>query len=222
MVRAVSLSMPSITVDIWSDIACPWCFIGKRRFESALKKFAARDEIEITFHSFELAPDTPSDYAGSEVDFLVSHKGMAPDQVRKMLAQVTEIAASEGLKFDFDSVQHANTNRAHQLLHFAKTQGKQTELNEVLLSAYFEQGRNVGSIDELVELAVSVGIDAAGARDALETGVFEASVREDIEQSQQIGVTAVPFFVFNRKYGVSGAQDSSTFLEVLEQVQNEG
>ena len=210
--------MASITVDIWSDIACPWCFISKRRFESALEKFAGRAEVEITFHSFELAPDTPRDFTGSEIDFLVAHKGMAPDRVSEMLAQVTQIAAGEGLNFDFEAVRHANTGLAHQLLHFAKTRGRQAELNERLLSAYFEQGRNVGSVDELVALAEEVGIDGAGARAALETEVYAPAVQEDLDQAKQIGVTAVPFFVFNSKYGVSGAQDESAFLEVLQQL----
>lgn len=213
--------MASITVDIWSDIACPWCYIGKRRFEKALERFEGRADVEVTFHSFEIAPDTPSDFTGSEVEFLVQHKGMAPDQVRAMLQQVAAVAAEEGLEYDFDSLKHANTNLAHQLLHFAKSRGKQAELKQALLSGYFEKGRRLGTIDDLVILASEVGLDERGARAALETGVYAAAVDEDVAQAQSYGISSVPFFVFNSKYGVSGAQDSDAFVQVLEQVSSQ-
>jgi len=115
--------MASITVDIWADIACPWCYTGKRRFANALAQFDAKNGVEVTFHSFEIAPDTPADFAGTETEFLVAHKGMDAEQVRAMLEQVTTVAAEDGLEYDFDSVQHANTNLAHQLVHFACSQG---------------------------------------------------------------------------------------------------
>ena len=116
-------------VDIWSDIACPWCFVGKRRFEAGAAEFIADGgTLEVEFHSFELAPDTPVDFDGTEVDFLVSHKGMPAAQVTQMLGQMTELAAGEGLAYDFDAVQHTNTVKAHELLHFAKSKGKQVEM----------------------------------------------------------------------------------------------
>lgn len=213
--------MASLTVDIWSDIACPWCYIGKRRFEKALERFGKGDDVEVTFHSFEIAPDTPKDFAGSEVDFLVEHKGMSANQVRAMLQQVTAVAAEEGLEYDFDALKHANTNLAHQLLHFAKSQGKQAELKQALLSGYFEQGRRLSTIDDLVALATEVGLDERGARAALETEVYAAAVEDDIAQAHSYGVSAVPFFVFNHKYGVAGAQDTDAFVQVLEQVTTE-
>src|SRR5699024_1912255 len=209
-----------LSVDIWSDIACPWCFIGKRRFEKAVEEFGT-DRVDVTFHSVELAPDTPADFAGSEIDFLVKHKGMGADQVKKMLGQVTTIAASEGLNYDFESLQHTNTVLAHQALHFAKSAGKQAELKERLLAAYFEEGRHVGRVDELVALGEDVGLDGAGLRDALESGVYLDAVEEDIAQAQALGVSGVPFFVINNKYGVSGAQESQNFLAVLNQIADE-
>jgi len=209
-----------LSVDIWSDIACPWCFIGKRRFEKAVEEFGT-DRVDVTFHSFELAPDTPADFAGSEIDFLVKHKGMGGEQVKKMLGQVTTIAASEGLNYDFDSLQHTNTVLAHQALHFAKSAGKQAELKERLLAAYFEEGRHVGRVDELVALGEDVGLDGAGLRDALESGVYLDAVEQDISQAQALGVSGVPFFVINNKYGVSGAQESQNFLAVLNQIADE-
>ncbi len=131
-----------ITVDIWSDIACPWCYIGKRKFEAGLAEFDGRDDVEVTYHSFELAPDTPVDFDGSEVDFLVRHKGMPADQVRGMLDQVRGIAAEVGLDYDFDRLQHTKTLKAHEALHFAKAHGRQADLAERLFQAYFEQGRH--------------------------------------------------------------------------------
>ena len=129
-----------IKVDVWSDIACPWCYIGKRKFEAGAEGF----DVEVEYHSFELSPDTPVDFDGSAADFLATHKGMPIEQVRPMLAQVTAVAADVGLDYDYDALQHTNTVKAHQLLHFAKAQGKQIEMKERLLRAYFVEGRHVG------------------------------------------------------------------------------
>ncbi|RXR25809.1 DsbA family oxidoreductase [Oerskovia turbata] len=210
-----------VKVDIWSDVACPWCYVGKRRFETALAGFAGRDdapEVEIEYHSFELAPDTPVDFEGTEVDFLAKHKGMPAGQVEQMLGQMTTVAAAEGLAYDFDALQHTKTLKAHELLHLAKSRGKQVEMKERLLKAYFEQGRHVGRIDELVALATEVGLDADEVRTALESGQFEDDVEQDIAQARAYGISGVPFFVFNGKYGVSGAQDPAVFTQVLDQV----
>lgn len=210
-----------ITVDIWSDIACPWCYIGKRRFENAVEAFeldAEAPRVEVTFHSFELSPDTPVDFEGSETDFLSRHKGMPADRVAEMLAQVTGIAAGEGLSYDFDAVHHTNTVKAHELLHFAKGKGAQHEMKERLLKAYFEEGRHVGHVDDLVSLAAEVGLDEAEARAALESGEYLSEVRADQAQAQAYGIQGVPFFVIDGKYGVSGAQESGTFENVLREV----
>ncbi|MDF2847823.1 MAG: DsbA family oxidoreductase [Oerskovia sp.] len=210
-----------VKVDIWSDVACPWCYVGKRRFETALAGFAGRDdapEVEIEYHSFELAPDTPVDFEGTEVDFLAKHKGMPAGQVEQMLGQMTTVAAAEGLAYDFDALQHTKTLKAHELLHLAKSRGKQVEMKERLLKAYFEQGRHVGRIDELVALATEVGLDADEVRAALENGDFADDVEQDIAQARAYGISGVPFFVFNGKYGVSGAQDPAVFTQVLDQV----
>ncbi|MBD1272308.1 DsbA family oxidoreductase [Aeromicrobium tamlense] len=203
-----------VKVDIWSDIACPWCFIGKRRFESALQDFDG--EVEVEFHSFELAPDTPVDFEGSEVDFLAHHKGMDAGQVEQMLTQMTALAADEGLSYDFEALRHTKTLLAHQALHFAKEHGKQIELKERLLSAYFEQGRHVGRVDELVALGAEVGLDADALREALESGRHADDVEADIAQARAYGISGVPFFVFDGRLGVSGAQAPETFRQVLD------
>jgi len=205
-----------VKVDVWSDIACPWCFIGKRRFERAVADWDG--DVEVEFHSFELAPDTPVDFEGSEVDFLAHHKGMDPAQVAQMLQQMTALAADEGLSYDFDALRHTKTLLAHQALHFAKAHGRQSQLKERLLSAYFEQGRHVGRIDELVELATEVGLDGDELRRDLESGRYAADVEADIAQARAYGINGVPFFVFDGRLGVSGAQAPETFREVLDRV----
>lgn len=208
-----------IKIDVWSDVACPWCFIGKRKLEAGIQQFGG--EVEVEFHSFELSPDTPDDFVGSTVEFLAERKGMPVDQVKQMLERVTGIAASVGLDFDFDAVKHTKTLRAHELLHFAKAHGKQREMKERLMSAYFEQGRVVSDIDELVSLATEVGLDAEAVRSALTERTYSEDVAADIAQARAYGIQGVPFFVVNGKYGISGAQEASTFAAALEQVRDE-
>src|SRR5215207_8773235 len=202
-----------IKVDVWSDIACPWCYIGKRKFEAGAEGF----DVEVEYHSFELAPDTPVDFAGSEIDFLVTHKGMAAEQVRPMLEQVTAIAAEVGLDYDFGALQHTNTVKAHQLLHFAKAQGKQIQMKERLLRAYFVEGRHVGRAEDLADLAAEIGLDRDAALSALEADEYLAVVHADQEQAMRYGIRGVPFFVIDGKYGVSGAQSPETFAQALKQ-----
>lgn len=210
-----------IKVDIWSDIACPWCYIGKRKFEAGLAQFAGKDSVEVEYHSFELSPDTPIDFEGSAADFLAHHKGMQLGQVTQMLERVTGIAAEVGLSYDFDNVKQTKTLKAHELLHYAKAQGKQNEMKERLLKAYFEEGAHVGKIDQLVRLAQEVGLEESGTRAALESGTYADDVQADIDQARAFGISGVPFFVFDNKYGVSGAQGAETFTQILDQVASE-
>jgi predicted DsbA family dithiol-disulfide isomerase len=208
-----------IKIDVWSDIACPWCYIGKRKFEDAAGRFDG--EVEVEYHSFELSPDTPVDFEGDEVDFLAGHKGMPADQVRGMLDHVTGVAAEVGLDYDFGSLHHTNTVKAHQLLHFAKARGLQLEMTERLLAAYFVEGRHVGRVGDLADLASEVGLDRDEVVLALETDRHLADVRADQQQAQSFGITGVPFFVLEGKYGISGAQAPEAFLGALQQVQAE-
>ncbi|MEH3034554.1 MAG: DsbA family oxidoreductase [Aeromicrobium erythreum] len=208
--------MTNVKVDVWSDIACPWCYVGKRRMEAAVERF--RDEghdVELEYHAFELSPETPVDFDGSEADFLAAHKGMPREQAESMLAQMTELAATEGLDYDFGSLQHTNTVLAHQLLHHAKAHGKQVELKERLLSAYFTEGRHVGRVDDLVALAAEVGLDPDEARAALESDRYLDAVRADQQQAIAYGIRGVPFFVLDGRLGVSGAQDPDVLLGAL-------
>ena len=210
-----------IKIDVWSDIACPWCYIGKRNLENGLATTASDEdapEVEITYHSFELSPDTPVDFAGDELDFLEGHKGMPRERVRELLDNVTGVAANAGLEYRFDILQHTNTVKAHELLHFAKEQGAQQAMAERLMAAYFTEGRHVGRIDDLVALAAEAGLDADAAREALESGRHLPDVRADQAQAQAYGIQGVPFFVIDGKYGVSGAQPAEAFAQITRQV----
>ncbi|WEK60024.1 MAG: DsbA family oxidoreductase [Candidatus Microbacterium colombiense] len=211
------MSQP-ISIDIWSDIACPWCYIGKRNLEKGLEAVAGDDdapEVTVTFHSFELSPDTPVDFDGDEIDFLAGHKGMPRDQVEQMLSNVTGVAQNAGLEYRFDLLQHTNTVKAHELLHFAKAEGVQHAMEERLMSAYFTEGKHVGRIDDLVELAAEVGLDADRAREALESSRHLPDVRQDQDQARAYGIQGVPFFVIDGQYGISGAQPPAAFENVL-------
>lgn len=209
-----------IPVHIWSDIACPWCYIGKRRFERGVASFRAEHgvDVEVEYHSFELAPDVPVDFEGSAADFLAAHKGISREQVEAMHAQITELAAAEGLRYDFAAVRQTKTLAAHRLLHWAKAQGREVELVERLFSAHFEQGRHVGRQDELAAIAGEVGLDEAEARAVLAEETFADAVQQDIAAARQLGITGVPFYVIDGRYGVSGAQAAETFAAALAQV----
>ncbi len=217
------MSQP-ITIDVWSDIACPWCYIGKRRLERALADFGAdpaAPEVRVVYHSFELSPDTPVDFEGTEVDFLASHKGLPTDQVEAMLAQMTELAATEGLTYDFGSVQHTNTLLAHELLHHAKAQGLQAEAKERLLRAYFTEGRHLGRAEDLADLAAEIGLDRSETLTALTDHRHRADVQADLDQARAYGIGGVPFYVVDGQYAVSGAQTPDVFRSALRQAVGE-
>ena len=213
------VSVSPIKVDIWSDVQCPWCYIGKRKFEAGAAAFGG--VVEIEYHSFELAPDTPVDFDGSPVDYLSQRKGMPVEQVTLMLANVTGIAASVGLDYDYDHVHQTNTVKAHELIHYAKSEGRQLEMKERLLKAYFVDGRHVGRIEDLADLAAEIGLDRAEVVRVLTDETYLADVKADVAQAVAYGIQGVPFFVIDGTYGVSGAQDATTFTKVLEQVRTE-
>ncbi len=209
----------AIKVDIWSDVQCPWCYIGKRKFEAGAAQFGG--DVEIEYHSFELSPDTPVDYEGTPVEYLAQRKGLPHAQVEQMIDRVVGIASSVGLDYHYDDIHQTNTVISHELLHFAKAHGRQLEMKERLLKAYFINGEHVGRIPDLVEIAVELGYDRAEVTEALESHRYLADVKADVALAQEYGIQGVPFFVIDGKYGVSGAQDAATFANVLEQVRSE-
>lgn len=204
-----------ISVQIFSDVQCPWCYIGKRKFEAAVAEFDG--DVDIVYRSFELAPDTPVDYEGSTVDYLSERKGLPLEQVHQMLDRVTQIASSVGLDYDFEHVHQTNTVLAHELLHFAKAHGLQLELKERLLRAYFVEGRHVGRAEDLADLAADVGLDRDAAAESLADHRHLADVKADMAQAVAYGIQGVPFFVIDDRYGISGAQEPAAFLGALQQ-----
>lgn len=209
----------AIKVDIWSDVQCPWCYIGKRKFEAGAKEFGG--DVEVEYHSFELSPDTPVDFAGTPADYLSQRKGLPLERVAEMLERVTGIAASVGLDYDYDAMHQTNTVKAHELLHYAKSKGRQLEMKERLLKAYFINGEHVGRIEDLADIAAELGFDRADVVRSLESNEFLPAVKADVAQAAEYGIQGVPFFVIDGKYGISGAQEASTFAAALQQVRDE-
>jgi len=209
----------TIKVDVWSDVACPWCYIGKRKLENAIREFEAKGgSVEVEYHSYLLNPEMPVDYEGSQKDYLSAHKGLPLTQVETMSDRVKRIASDVGLHYDFDNQVMTNTILAHQLIHFAKSKGKQTEMKERLMAAHFVEARHVGKVEVLAELAAEIGLDRQEANDALEDKRYLGDFEADVAQAREYGITGVPFFVLQGQYGISGAQESTTFLNAFEQI----
>ena len=208
-------------VDIWSDVVCPFCYIGKRKFEKALAQFAHRDEVEVVWHSFELTPDFQPIPGESIHESLAKKKGVSVEEGRKMNDFMTGVAREVGLAYDFDRTIPANTFLAHQLIHLGAHHGRQDTTKERLMAAYYLEGQNIGDLDTLVKLGTEIGLNATESRAALTAGTYAEAVRLDEYEAQQINVRGVPFFVFEDKYAVSGAQPSELFAEVLEKVWDE-
>jgi len=202
-------------IEIWSDVMCPFCYIGKRNFEMALADFPDKDKIEVEWKSFQLDPTVPEVATESQEDYLVKRKGMSREQVKGMLANVTEMARQAGLEYHLDKSVMVNSQKAHQLIQFAKTKGLGDEIEEKLFSAFFTEGKNIADTDTLIELGNSIGLEKQAIESALNDEQYKNLMDKDIQEARAIGVTGVPFFVFNRRYAVSGAQPPQAFLETL-------
>ncbi|MFL6119930.1 DsbA family protein [Actinophytocola sp.] len=198
-------------IEVWSDIVCPWCYIGKRRLESALASFG--HEVDVEWKSFQLDPEFPRDKAVPVYDALAEKFGGGRDQVREMTARVTALAEVEGLKYDYDRGVMVNTFDAHRLAHHAKSQGLGPEMHERLMRAQLVEGETLNDVDTLVRLAEEVGVE--GARPVVTSDQYTADVEADIREARQLGANGVPFFVLDRKYGVSGAQPVEVFEQAL-------
>lgn len=222
----------SLRVDIWSDIACPWCWVGKRRLEQALERFAHADAVEVEWHAFELDPSAPRkrDDGLSYAARLGKKYGTSTAQAELMIRRMVDTAAKDGITMRFDRAQPGNTFDAHRLLHLAGTKqkagtrqkagerGKQDAMKERLFKAYLEDGESIGDANTLAKLAGEVGLDVDEAASVLASDTYAKEVRADERQAASLGITGVPFFVFDRKYAVSGAQPAEALLEVLEKV----
>jgi len=206
--------MAPLTVEIWSDIVCPWCYIGKRRFEAALAEFP--HDVEYTWRSFELDPVAPRVRQDSAAEHLASKYGMSVEQAEASHQQMTALAAQEGLEYHFESAKGGNSFDAHRLMHLAGAHGKQDMAKERLMRAYFTEGVAIGDRDALVAVAADIGLDPDAARAVLDGDDYADAVRADEVLAQRIGIQGVPFFVLNRRYGVSGAQPAEVLVQALE------
>jgi len=208
-------------VEIWSDIMCPFCYIGKRRFEEALAHFPHADQVQVQWRSFELDPTMQTNPQQTIHELLAERKGMSVEQGRQMNTQMAQHAATVGLTFDFDKTIPANTFNAHRLIHLAAAHGRQDAMKERIFRAYFTEGQNIDDPATLTTLAAELTLPAAEVAGLFDTDIYAQDVRHDEYQARQLGVRGVPYFVFADKYAVSGAQPSELFQEVLEKVWEE-
>ena len=203
-------------VEIWSDIICPYCYIGKRKFEAALAQFPHKDHIQVEWKSFQLAPDIKTQPNKNAFLYMGEQRGKSVEQTQEMTSRVTQLAKQVGLTYNFDKTIAANTFNAHRFAHFARQYGKQNEAEELLFRSFFTDGKNIDDYQVLIQLGAEIGLDTIALKTALGNNSYANNVYADIYEAQQIGVSGVPFFVFNRKLALSGAQESTTFLETLE------
>jgi predicted DsbA family dithiol-disulfide isomerase len=208
-------------VEIWSDIVCPWCYVGKRRLETALETFDHRDEIDVVWRSFELDPNAPAIREGDPAQHLADKYGMSRAQTDAAQANLTAMAKLEGLDYHLDKVQSGNSFDAHRLLHLAAEHGVQDDAKERFMLAYFTESKAIGDHETLVALAVDAGLDEAEVRATLASDRFADAVRADEQQAMAYGISGVPFFVVDQKYGVSGAQPAAILLQTLQQAWSE-
>lgn len=202
-------------VEIWSDVMCPFCYIGKRRFEAALQNSAYKNEIDIEWKSFQLNPAMQTDPSVNIDQYLARVKGWSLEQAKEMNAHVTQMAAEAGLTYNFDRAIVANSFKAHRFTHLAKKHGLGNAAEEQLFKAYFTDGKNTDDNNVLIELGTAIGLDAPEIKQTLESDSYADEVRHDIYEAQQLGIRGVPFFVMNRKYGVSGAQAVPVFEQTI-------
>jgi predicted DsbA family dithiol-disulfide isomerase len=203
-------------VEIWSDIVCPWCYLGKRRFEEALAGFGHRDDVDVVYRSFELDPAAPTDATVPTIQLLAGKYGMTPEQAEAAQHEMEERAAADGLTFRMENLRSGNTRDAHRLVQLAKANGRQAELVEALHRAYFTEQESVFDHASLARIAVDSGLDPAEVDKVLTTDQFADDVTADEATANSLGATGVPFFVIDRRYGISGAQPADTIAGALE------
>jgi predicted DsbA family dithiol-disulfide isomerase len=208
-------------VEIWSDVMCPFCYIGKRKFEAALAQFEHKDQVEIVWKSFQLQPDLVTDPNKNTLQHLAESKGWTMEYTQQVTAQVVQMAKEVGLNYNFDKAVVANSFDAHRLVQYAKIQGKGDAMEEQLFKAYFLDGKNTADHATLTQLAVAIGLKEDEVKKVLTSDAYADAVHQDIYESQQIGVRGVPYFVLGNKYAVSGAQQSETFLGALRKAWSE-
>ncbi len=208
-------------IEIWSDVMCPFCYIGKNNFEQALEKLPFKNEVEVEWKSFQLDPTLDPLQPQNTIEYFKEKKGLPADQTSQMIGQVAQMGKGAGIDFNFEKALIINTFSAHKLLHLAKKHGKANEMEEALFIAHFIDGKNVGDLEELISLAEKSGIDQEEARQALTSDQFDNEVNQDIQEAKNNGISGVPFFILNGKYAVSGAQPIEVFADALQQAYKE-
>lgn len=208
-------------IKIWSDVRCPFCYIGKKKFESALEKFKHKDNLKISWKSFQLDPNLKTDTSISTIDYFVANKGVSVAQAKQMLEGAAQMGAEAGLTLDFENSVLANSFNAHRLIQMAKSKGLGNEIEEALFKAHFEQAKNIDSQEELIAVGSSIGMDSEEIEKVLKSEDFSYEVKQDELEARNIGVRGVPFFVFNDKFAVSGAQSPEAFLQTLDKAWEE-
>jgi predicted DsbA family dithiol-disulfide isomerase len=206
-----------LTVEVWSDIACPWCYVGKRRFESALARFEHAARVELVWRAYELDPSAPAVRDDSYVQRLASKYGRSKAEAQGMLDNMVATGAKEGLRFDFANIRAGNTFLGHRLLHLARERGVQGQLQERFFRGYFSEGAAVGTPEVALRLAGEAGLDTDEANAVVQTDQFADAVRQDQREARELGVDGVPFFLLGRRYAVAGAQPADLLLRALEQ-----
>jgi predicted DsbA family dithiol-disulfide isomerase len=204
-------------IEIWSDVVCPWCYIGKRRIETALERFEHRDDVTVTWRSFELDPTAERDPEGTAAERLASKYGMSVEEAAARQAQIAALAAEEGLEYHMELTRGGNSFDAHRLIQLGRERGIQDAVKERVMRGYFTEGARIGDPETLVRLATEAGLPEADARAVLDSGQYADAVREDEELARRIGINGVPFFVLGRRYGVSGAQPADVLVQALDQ-----
>lgn len=205
-------------IDVWSDVICPWCYLGKRRLEVALADHPLAAEVEVYWHSYELDPTAPADDGRSMTEVIAKKYGISPEDAVAGQERLTGLAAEVGLEYHLDRTRRANTFDAHRLLHLARESGLQAALGEGLFRAYFTEGRLVSDREELAAISAAAGLDASEVRDVLESDSFAEHVRRDEQSALELGVSGVPFFLFEMRYGISGAEAPETLRRVVDRV----
>lgn len=211
-----NIKLNKMKIEIWSDVLCPFCYIGKRKFEAALTDFSHRNMLEIEWKSYQLNPHQETNPNKNSIQALAENKGISLAESESMHKYVEEMAALVGLHYNMKNTIAANSFKAHRLTHYAKSQGKQQEIEEKLFESYFIQGKNIDDIPTLIALGVSAGLSEIELSKVLHSEQYSDDVRQDIYEASQIGVRGVPFFVFDNEVAISGAQESRVFLQTLE------
>lgn len=216
--------MNRLRVDVWSDVACPWCYVGKRKLAAAIAELPDAAEVDVTWHAFELDPNAPRTQEPRQVSWatrLARKYGKPLREAEIMIERMVEVGKAEGIDFRFDLMKPGNTLDAHRLNHLARLRGRQEEMNERLMRAHFTEGESMSDPDALARIAIGAGLDAAEVDTVLSSDLYAKQVREDEAEAAEIGIRGVPFFVFGEKYAVSGAQPKESLLAVLERTSAE-